>query len=75
VYVVDGQEWRVLKFTNTGKLIKTWGTLGWGEGQFNFPSDVAVDPSGYVFVTDYWNHRIQKFTNNGTFIREWGERE
>jgi tripartite motif-containing protein 71 len=37
--------------------------------RFHGPIDVAVDPSGNVFVTV---NNIQKFTNNGKFIREWG---
>lgn len=43
-----------------------------GNGEFDTPAGVVVDPSGNVFVTDVNNERIQKFTNTGTFIRKWG---
>jgi tripartite motif-containing protein 71 len=39
-------------------------------GRFGEPWGIAVDSSGYVFVTDN-SPRIQKFNNNGKFIRQW----
>lgn len=49
-----------------------WGSLGSGNGQFNFPQGVAVDSFGNVYVTEINNQRIQKFTSIGTFITKWG---
>lgn len=50
-----------------------WGTSGTtGNGEFQFPYDIAIDSSGNVYVTDTYNHRIQKFTSSGTFISTWG---
>ena len=49
-----------------------WGSFGSGDGQFNFPNGVAVDPSGNVYVADAYNNRIQKFTGSGAFITKWG---
>ncbi len=34
--------------------------------RFNFPSSVAVDPSGNVYVTDTSNHTIRKLAPEGT---------
>src|SRR6266699_3879052 len=34
--------------------------------RFNFPSSVAVDPSGNVYVTDACNNTIRKVTPEGT---------
>ena len=52
-------------------LSKSWGNEGTDNGQFDFPSGVAVDIDGNVFVTDTQNHRIQKFTNDGDFLSKW----
>ncbi|HTC22271.1 MAG TPA: hypothetical protein VK859_15545, partial [bacterium] len=34
------------------QLVSTFGSLGTGLGQFEFPDDVAVDPSGNIYVVD-----------------------
>ena len=49
-----------------------WGTQGSGDGQFSYPSGVAVDGSGNVYVADLGNHRIQKFSSTGVFLTKWG---
>jgi len=38
-----------------------------------YPSDVAADSSGNVYVADTGNHRIQKFDSEGNFLAKWGE--
>ena len=50
------------------------GGAGSGAGQFYYPSGIAVDGSGTVYVADTYNHRIQAFTSEGTFLRQWGSR-
>jgi tripartite motif-containing protein 71 len=44
----------------------------WGDAQFSYPSDAAVDSSHDVYVVDHFNFRIQKFDANGNFITKWG---
>ena len=49
------------------------GPLQKGDGQFNRPGDIALDPlSNVVYVVDNLNGRIQKFDSNGKFITKWG---
>ena len=48
------------------------GPLELGDGQFEFPSDIAVDNNGNVYVLDAGNYRIQKFTSDGTYLAKWG---
>ena len=49
-----------------------FGSYGSGQGQFNCPTDVAVDNEGFVYVADYGNHRIQKFNIEGQFVWSFG---
>ena len=45
------------------ELSLRWGTDGTGDGQFNYPSPVAVASDDSVYVADISNHRTQKFTS------------
>jgi len=38
------------------------------DGVFRYPTGIAVDNNGNVYVADSWNDRIQKFTSDGDFI-------
>ena len=49
-----------------------WGSQGSGDGQFMFPTGVAVDGDGDVYVADRDNNRIQKFTSSGGYLTQWG---
>ena len=61
---------RILKFTRDGKLLKTWGELGTGPGEFDQPHALAFDSKGRLFVGDRNNNRIQIFDQEGTFLGE-----
>ena len=52
--------------------VSQFGTRGSGDCQFEGPMGIAVDPSGYIYVSDWWNSNIQKFDSNGKFITKWG---
>ena len=48
------------------------GRKGTGNGQFRYPTSVATDAAGNVYVVDERNYRIQKFSADGAFITKWG---
>ena len=51
-----------------------WTKVTHGGGPFNLPTDIAVAPSGDMFVTDgYGNARVHKFSGDGTHVTSWGE--
>jgi len=72
IYVVDQGHTRIVKFSPDGRVLSIWGSKGTGEGQFNDPTSVAVDPtSNRVYVADPINSRIQVFDSNGKFLTKW----
>ncbi len=71
MYVADLSN-QIQKFDSSGTFLTKWGSIGSGDGQFNYPYGVAVDNSGNVYVADTNNNRIQKFTFTGTFLTKWG---
>jgi sugar lactone lactonase YvrE len=71
LYVIDTGNSRVVKFASNGTFLEKWGSQGAGDGQFNLPSAIAVDPVGNIYVLDSGNSRIQKFNNDGAFITSW----
>lgn len=74
VYVVDSDNHRVEMFTNSGAYLTQWGTQGSGNGQFFYPSGVAVDGAGNIYVADDLNRRVQKFGPATTPVHSstWG---
>jgi len=48
------------------EFVLKWGELGSGYGEFNFPTDIAVDSDGNVYAADARNNRIQKFARYNT---------
>ena len=54
-------------------FVLSWGTSGFGEGQFREPQGGGLDDAtGNVYVADSNNNRIQKFDNDGNFLTKWG---
>ncbi|MSV30609.1 MAG: hypothetical protein EXQ52_17970 [Bryobacterales bacterium] len=72
VFVADGYgNSRIVKISKDGKLIKTWGKKGLGEGEFDTPHSIAIDKQGRVYVADRENYRIQIFDSEGRFLKQW----
>jgi DNA-binding beta-propeller fold protein YncE len=79
VYVVDtggnaATDHNVKIYDLAGKRIGVIGSAPGGEfGRFNFPTYVAVDAAGNVYVSDTLNSRVQKFSPEGEFMTSFGQ--
>ena len=65
---------RVVILNKEGELIKSFGSIGSEDGQFNEPFGVDVDEEGRIIVCDTYNHRIQVFDNDGSFLHSFGSK-
>ncbi len=72
VYVVDQGHSRIAKLSPNGQALSAWGSKGNGDGEFDDPTSVTVDPrTDRVYVADPRNKRIQIFDANGKFLTQW----
>lgn len=72
VYVADSENHVIRKISADGEVTTLAGTtmLGHADGksdqaQFYYPSDVAIDSKGNVYIADTLNHAIRKITPEG----------
>ncbi len=90
VYCTDDLQHTVRKFTPDGQLLLTLGTSGKpaetgatsidyrtivrSAGPFYFPTNLALSPSGEIYVSDgYGNARVHKFSAEGHLLLSWGD--
>jgi len=74
LYVADSAGHRIGVYAADGRRRDTWGTRGHGDGEFNYPTHVALDRTGTVLVTDALNYRIEAFDREGRFLWKLGRR-
>jgi YD repeat-containing protein len=74
LYLADYQNHRICKVDSGGTIttIAGAGTAGYSgdggpafEAQFSFPSDLAFDPSGNLYIADAWNHCVRRIDATG----------
>jgi len=63
VYTSDPELSRIIVFTPEGEVIAVWGTQGLEDSNLNFPTGLAVDSVGGIWVSDTKNNRIQYFNS------------
>ena len=74
LYVVDGGNFRVQKFSPDGKFISTFGSIGRRGGQFSRPKESAIDKDGNIYVADAAFGNFQIFNPDGQLLLSVGGR-
>jgi DNA-binding beta-propeller fold protein YncE len=73
-YIADAKKHRVSAYSlKDYRKIRTMGKRGTGEGEFNYPTNVEVDPEGRLYIVDTGNFRVQIFDHGGKFIKSLGQ--
>jgi DNA-binding beta-propeller fold protein YncE len=74
LYVCDVKDHEVEVWDrHTGEYLRSIGSKGKEPGQFNFPTYVAVDKDGNLFVSDTGNFRVQKLSPQGEPLAQIGQ--
>ena len=68
IYVAPLMEHKICVYDEAGKLLRTWGKHGKGDGDFDQPGGIAIARDGTVYVADQVNRRVQRFTGEGKFL-------
>jgi sugar lactone lactonase YvrE len=71
LYLADSESHHIVKVSPGGDTLATWGSDGFGPGQFHRPGGVAVDADGNVYVADSGHDRIQKLSPTGQSVATW----
>lgn len=75
VFVADSKAHRIAVFdAATGKLERTFGRRGQGDGEFNFPTALVFGPEGDLYVVDQASARVQIFAPSGEYLDGFGGR-
>ena len=81
IYVCDSENNTVWVFDWSGAILRSIGTAGDGDGQFDFPSALTIayrnvggEEVGELYVADQGHCLIHVFDLNGHFLRSFGRR-
>lgn len=74
LFISDGYgNCRVHRYSQEGRLVRSWGTPGITPGAFNIPHAVYVDRDERVLVCDRENDRIELFDLDGRLLEVWAD--
>ncbi|MES9853906.1 MAG: 6-bladed beta-propeller [Candidatus Thiodiazotropha sp. L084R] len=73
LYVVDSKKHQVIVFNEDGGVDFTIGKRGADTGNFNFPTNIAMDKNGLLYISDTMNFRVQIFDQTGTYLNSFGK--
>lgn len=68
LWVTDTGHDRIQVFTDEGEFVRTIGTEGAGDGQFDEPVGIDIAPDGRVYVADMYNGRVVVLSTEADFV-------
>ena len=72
IIVVETTGWCIPIFSPTGDKLRSFGSEGYGPGQFWYPCGITVDDNDNILAADGDNYRIQIFPSDLIFITSIG---
>jgi DNA-binding beta-propeller fold protein YncE len=73
LFIVDRDAHEVIICRSDGERIGGLGKRDAPLEPFNHPTDVAITPTGAIYVSDgYAGHRVHRFSPDGQLVQSWG---
>lgn len=72
LYMVDSKAHKVKVYSLDGKYLFEFGKRGTEDGEFNFPTNIAIDKEGKIYVVDTINTRVEVFDPEGKYLWKFG---
>ncbi|MCC6958600.1 MAG: TIGR03663 family protein [Dehalococcoidia bacterium] len=77
IWVTDTGNDRIQVFTMQGEFVRTVGSSGKGEGQFDEPVGIDIAKDGSIYVADMYNRRVEILNPDGSYkgqfaVDGWG---
>jgi YD repeat-containing protein len=72
IFVADVAAHQIVVLDHDGQLLTRIGQRGSTLGQFNYPTNVALDSTGRLYVSDSLNFRVQQFSPDLRPLRQIG---
>lgn len=77
IWATDTGNDRIQVFTMQGEFVKTVGSSGKGEGQFDEPVGIDIAKDGSIYVADMYNRRVEILNPDGSYkgqfaVDGWG---
>ena len=54
------------------EIVGVFGSYGTGNGQFVWPTGIAIDEKSNLYITDEWVNRITVMDREGKYLHHWG---
>jgi DNA-binding beta-propeller fold protein YncE len=74
IIVADAAAHQIVMLSLSGDLLATLGQRGTAPGEFNYPTNVALDRAGRLYVSDSMNFRVQVFGPDLEPLRQIGRK-
>lgn len=69
IFVLDAGKNSLVEYSAKGELLKTIGGRGWGDLEFDSPTDLCANFALDIYVADYNNRRIQRFDRTMNLVQ------
>jgi DNA-binding beta-propeller fold protein YncE len=74
IYVADAASRKIVVIDLVGDMVRTIGSSGDDDGQFNLPVAMALNSRGELVVADAFSAKIQIFDGSGRYLSKFGQR-